>query len=57
MVIAYCAQEVDQHVNNAIQPILINILKMIVLIASVVVQLIHTLTLWIQQIWNVFYVI
>jgi len=55
----YCVQEVDQHVNNVIQPILINILNMIILIVSVVVQLIliHTLTLLLQQITNAFYVI
>jgi len=54
----YCVQE-DQHVNNAIQPILISILNMIIQIASVVVQLtlILTLILQMQQITNVFYVI
>jgi len=55
----YCVQEVDQHVNNAIQAILINILNLIILIVSVAVQLIliHTLTLQMQQITNAFYVI
>jgi len=56
MEIVYCVQEVDQNVNNAIQLILINILNMIILIVSVVVQLtlIHTLTIQMQQITNVF---
>jgi len=44
----YCVQEVDKHASNAIQPILINILNMIILIVSVVAILIHTLTLQIQ---------
>jgi len=47
----------DQNVNNAIQPVQINILNMIILIASVIVPLtlIHTLTIQIQQITNAFY--
>jgi len=47
-----------QNVNNAIQLIKINILNMVILIASVIVQLtlIHTLTIQIQLIKNVFYV-
>jgi len=55
----YYVQEVDQHANNVIQPILINILNMIILIVSIVVQLtlIHMLTLQMQQITNAFYVI
>jgi len=59
MKIAYCVQEVDQNVNNVIRPILINILNMIILIVSVVVQSIrlHMLTPQIQQITNAFYVI
>jgi len=53
---ACCVQEVDQHVNNAIQLILINILNMIILIVSVVAKLtlIHTLILQMQQISNAF---
>jgi len=56
---AYCVQEVDQYASNAIQTILINILNMIILIVSIVVQLtrIHTLILQIQLITNAFYVI
>jgi len=52
-------QEVDQHASNANQPVLINILKMIILIVSVVVRftLILTPTIQIQQITNAFYVI
>jgi len=55
----YCVREVDLYVNNAIQLILINILNMIILIVSLVVQLtiIHMLTLQIQQTINAFYVI
>jgi len=51
-------QEVDQHASNAIQPVLINILNMIILIVLIVVQstLILTLTPQMQQITNVFYV-
>jgi len=53
----YYVQEVDQLASNVIQQIQINILNMIVLIVSVVVQLtiIHTLTLQMQQIAFVYY--
>jgi len=59
MEIVYNVQEVDQYVNNVIQSILINILNLIILIVSVIVQLtlIHMLTLQMQQISNVFYAI
>jgi len=52
----YCVQEVDQNVNSAIQLILINILNMMILIVSVVVQLtlLPILILQIQQTSNVF---
>jgi len=55
----YFVQEVDQHANNAIQTILINILNMIILIVSVAVQLtlVHMRTLQMQQTTNAFSVI
>jgi len=49
--------QVDQHASNANQSVLINILNMIILIVSIVVQVTLILTRTIQQITNAFYAI